>query len=168
MPPDIEAGDGLPSYEEFFAAEWVRLFHTMVLLTGDRAHAEDLAQEAMARAFERWGRIRRADSPAAYVYQIAFNLHRSLLRRARRALRRDAPVHEEPANPEVVVGSREEILGLLRSLPATQREALVLVEWVGMSAEEAGRTLGIDAASVRGRIHRARQSIRGKVGNDDA
>lgn len=44
--------------------------------------------------------------------------------------------------------------------PGPQREALVLIEWLGYSAEEAGPLLGIQAASVRGRLHRAREGLR--------
>ena len=47
---------------------------------------------------------------------------------------------------------RIDLLRAVRSLPRTQREALVLVGWLGYTAEEAGPILGIDAASVRGRL----------------
>jgi DNA-directed RNA polymerase specialized sigma24 family protein len=53
-----------------------------------------------------------------------------------------------------------DVLAALRTLPRTQLEALLLVEWLGMTSEEAGRILGIDPASVRGRIHRAREALR--------
>jgi RNA polymerase sigma factor (sigma-70 family) len=147
------------SFEEFFAAQWDRLFRTLVLVTGSSDEGEELAQDTMVRAFERWERVRRADSPAAYLYQIAFNLQRSRLRRLRRTLRAGLEIPGRSVDPEGVVAAREEVLALLRSVPLSQRQALVLVEWEDMSAQEAGRILGIDAASVRGRIHRARQTL---------
>jgi RNA polymerase sigma-70 factor (ECF subfamily) len=59
------------------------------------------------------------------------------------------------------------VLELLRTLPLEQREALVLVGWMGMSAAEAAGVLGIEGASVRGRLHRARATLRERFGGMD-
>jgi RNA polymerase sigma factor (sigma-70 family) len=134
----------------------------MYLMTGDRAEAEDLAQEAMSRVFERWHRVAGMDSPAGYAYRVAVNLHRRHFRRAEPSAELRAS-----AGPEELVESRDEVLRVLASLSLEQREALVLVEWLGLDAEEAGRVLGIDAASVRGRIHRARVALRDRLGVRD-
>ena len=72
------AAGPLPDFDTVFAVEYRRLFEVLYLLTRDRAEAEDLAQEAMARAYERWSGIR---DPTRYVYRTAFNLHRTLRRR---------------------------------------------------------------------------------------
>jgi RNA polymerase sigma-70 factor (ECF subfamily) len=153
-------------FSAFFAAEYERLFQTMSLLTGERTEAEDLAQEAMARAFERWDRVQAAARPNGYLYQIAFNLHRSRLRRAKRALVVRGRV---PTRTETNIGqTRLEVIEALSSLPRSQREALLLVAWLGFSAEEAGRILGIEAASIRGRVHRARTALRERFGGTDA
>lgn len=48
---------GERTFEEFFLAEYDRLMRAMWLLTGSRAESEDLAQEAMARACERWDKM---------------------------------------------------------------------------------------------------------------
>lgn len=152
-------------FTAFFQAGYERLFQTLFLTCGNAGDAEDLAQEAMARAFERWDRVQAAKTPMGYVFQIAFNLYRSRLRRIRRALTRG------PAPPaaETNVGQiRLEVLEALSSLPRSQREALLLVEWLGFPAEEAGRILGIEASSVRGRIHRARTALRERLGGIDA
>jgi RNA polymerase sigma-70 factor (ECF subfamily) len=60
------------------------------------------------------------------------------------------------------------VLEALASLPRSQREALVLMEWLGFSADEAGGILGIDSSSVRGRVHRARNALRQRFGDVDA
>ena len=52
--PGTRAG---PSFERFFEVEYPRLARALLLLTGDPREAEDLAQEALARAFERWARV---------------------------------------------------------------------------------------------------------------
>src|SRR4029434_5011758 len=68
--------------------EHKRLFQALYLLTGDRSEADDLAQEALLRAYERGDGVAAMASPAGYVYRTPLNLHRSHLRalmvRARR------------------------------------------------------------------------------------
>jgi RNA polymerase sigma-70 factor, ECF subfamily len=153
-------------FETFFRSEYLRLLQAMYLASGSRADAEDLAQEAMARAFERWDRIGELASPQGYVYTTAFNLHRSRMRRVAMSFkhRSDPPAPHEPSE---VASDRAEIHRILQSIPRSQREALLLVEWVGMSSEEAGTVLGIDPSSVRGRVHRAKQTIRRRFGGLD-
>jgi RNA polymerase sigma factor (sigma-70 family) len=150
-------------FDTFFHTEYQRLFQTMYLLVRDRAQAEDFAQEAMARTYERWRRIR---DPAGYAYRTAFNLRRSWLRRlAMTAAKRPEPV---PARDEVEAAERRvDVLRALAELPRTQRETLVLVAWADMTAEEAGRVLGIQPVSVRGRVHRAKTTLRQRMGGPD-
>jgi RNA polymerase sigma-70 factor (ECF subfamily) len=154
------------AFEEFFLAEHERLFQALYLLTGDRYEADDLAQESLLRAYERWDRVRGMDSPAGYVYRTALNLHRSRLRtlvvRARRVF---AAVPAEDLSGSVAAS--HDVRRALARLPRGQREALILVEWLDLSSEEAGRVLGIDASSVRGRLHRGRASLRDQLGDRD-
>jgi len=152
-------------FEGFFEAEYERLLRAMFLVSGDPNEAEDLAQGAMARAFEHWDRVASADSPTAYLYTIALNLHRSAVRRALRPLRSHLPTRLAP-DPAEAIHARDEIVTAMTTLPITQREALVLVEWMGMTAEEAGALLGIKAVSVRARVHRARASLAKSFGED--
>lgn len=160
------AEEGALGFEDFFRAEYRRLARALLLLTGTAAEAEDLAQEALARAFERWERVARMDSPQGYVYRTALNLQRKRVRwlgvRARKVV---AGVHEP--DPADAAGARVDVLRAVRAIPPAQREALVLVEWLGMTADEAGQVLGIAPESVRGRCHRARQALRERLGVDD-
>jgi RNA polymerase sigma-70 factor, ECF subfamily len=157
---------GRDSFESFFREHYASVVRALVVVSGNEAEAQDLAQEAFARALELWERVRSMESPLGYVYRIAFNLNRNRLRYLSRALRRrtDPPPEVDPASE---VETRTEIRRVLATLPAGQREALVLVEWLGLDANEAGGVLGIEAASVRGRIHRARRRIHDQLGGED-
>jgi RNA polymerase sigma-70 factor, ECF subfamily len=157
------AGEGV-DFEEFFRAEALSLGRAVYLLTGDRAEAEDLVQEAMARAYERWDRVQQFVSPAGYVYKTALNL---LRRRRRRAALRPVFASSPPPDPAEVGGARGDVQRALRSLSHQQREALVLVEWLGFSSEEAARVLGIRPSSVRTRMHRAKIALRSQLGGND-
>jgi len=154
-------------FEVFFRDEYPRLARACYLLTGDGAEAEDLAQEAMVRAFERWERVSDMESPDGYLYQTAFNLNHKRSRRLALRARRVMSPSRSP-DPASIVESKNEVMLALGAVPIAQREALVLVGWLGMDASEAGRVLGIDAVSVRGRVHRARSTLREKFGDDEA
>ena len=58
------------------------------MITGDRFEAEEIAQEAFLRVFERWDRVSRMDEPAGYLFQVAMNVFRTRRRRASLGLRR--------------------------------------------------------------------------------
>lgn len=152
-------------FEEFFRAEYPGLVRAFYVLTADQAEAEELAQEAMARAYERWERVGAMASPAGYLYRIGVNLNRQRMRhlavRARRLLAatRDAPSEQVP-------GVRREIAEAIASLSRGQREAFMLVEWLGLNAEEAGGVLGIAPASVRSRVHRAKAVLRSRLSDE--
>jgi RNA polymerase sigma factor (sigma-70 family) len=153
-------------FSEFFAKRYERLVRACVLLTGRAAEGEDLAQEAMARVLERWERVSQMDDPEGYLYRTALNVHRKALRRLATAARRHV-IREPLLDDSDVTDRRLDLLHAIRSLPRAQREALALVEWLGFSAEEAGRMLGIESASVRGRLHRARKGLRQQYGGSD-
>jgi predicted RNA polymerase sigma factor len=63
--------------EQFCVELHPRLVGTLALHSGDAGLAEALAQEALARACERWDDVSRADRPDAWVYRVAFNLMNS-------------------------------------------------------------------------------------------
>jgi len=61
-------------FEEFFAREYPGLLAMLTALTGHRTVAEDLAQEAMVKAHQRWSRISGYDKPAAWLRRVAGSL----------------------------------------------------------------------------------------------
>jgi len=153
-------------FELFFREEYEHLFQAAYLLTGSRHEADDIAQESLLRAYERWDRVRDMDSPAGYVYRVALNLNRSRLRKvAVRTRRIFALVPSE--DPTTAVLASQQVLDALSKIPRGQREAIVLTGWLGMDSEEAGQILGIDSSSVRGRIHRGRTALRALLGDTD-
>ncbi|MGZ8606900.1 MAG: RNA polymerase sigma factor [Actinomycetota bacterium] len=154
-------------FEDFFSEHYASLARACLLLTGSRAEGEDLAQEAMARVLERWDRVSAMDDPAGYVFRTAFNLHRNAVRRLAGIARRRVLSEAPQADAGEIVDRRVDVLRAIRSLPRAQREALVLIEWLGYTTEEAASLLRIDPASVRGRLHRARRSLRPHFGGPD-
>jgi RNA polymerase sigma-70 factor, ECF subfamily len=154
-------------FEEFFQAEHVRLARALYLLTGTAAEADELSQDAMVRVYERWDRVRQMDSPQGYLFRTALNLHRSRLRGLASRARHILQAAPSP-DPAEVVQSRDILARALASLPTGQREAVVLVEWLGMDHEEAATALRIKPGSVRARLSRAKADLRRMLEDEDA
>ena len=163
---DVDEDRTRAEFAEFFRAEYPGLVRSLCVLTADIGEAEELAQEAMARAYERWDRVGLMRSPGGYVYRAAVNLnrnrHRRLAMRTRRLLVVD-PDADAPQQLEI----QGEVFEALASLSRGQREAFMLVGMLGFSSEEAGSILGIAPASVRSRLHRARALLRERLRDED-
>ena len=153
------------AFADFFSEWYHRLAQSLVLLTGNSVDAEDLAQESFARAYERWNRVHLMESPIGYVYATARNLHRNWLRRRTREARRIFMMRGEEPDLSEASANRSEVLRLLGSLSRDQREALILVEWLGLDIGEVAQILGIESVSVRGRLHRAKTKLREQFGD---
>ena len=111
------------------------------MITGSRAEAEDIAQEAFTSVFERWSEVREMENPTGYLYRAAMNTFRSGRRRAGRALRRAVGLAPPPDVFEAIE-DRDEALHALSRLTPRQRAALVLTEALGYSARRRARCSG--------------------------
>jgi RNA polymerase sigma-70 factor, ECF subfamily len=151
-----------PSFEAFFDDEKERLIRILCVITGSRAEAEDLAQQAFTRVFERWETIGGMQDPAGYLHRIAINLFRSQYRRARLALKRAVGMSPEQ-DVFKAVEDRNAVAHAMLSLTPRQRAALVLTEALGYSGEEAGQLLGVKASTVWALTHQARSALMGPM-----
>jgi RNA polymerase sigma-70 factor (ECF subfamily) len=158
---DTDAG-----FEAFYGAEHVRLFRALLLLTWSPEDAEDVAHEAFVRVLERWDRIRDMASPRAYLYRTALNLQRNGLRRRWRRTRLSFSERMVERDASEAAIARADVLRALRAVSAEQREALVLVDFLDLSAQEVAAVLGIDPAAVRARVHRGRTKMREELSED--
>ena len=79
--------DQAADFEEFFRGQTQNLYAHLCLITGNRAEAEELAQDAFLRLWERWDRVADMEEPVGYLYRTAMNLFRKRYRRVGVALR---------------------------------------------------------------------------------
>ena len=151
-------------FTSFHAAVFARLVGQVSLVTGDRHEAEDVVQEALARASVRWSRLRRYDAPEAWVRRVALNLAANNARQRRRrlaALLRLGPPAPAPAVDVTDVALAE----ALRTLP--QRQVLVLHYLVGMPVKEVAATLRVPTGTVKARLHRGRRALAAQLDDDE-
>jgi RNA polymerase sigma-70 factor (sigma-E family) len=161
-------GDG--GIEELYARHIQGGVRLAYLLTGDRAHAEDLAQEAFIRCVGRFQHLRDRRAFDAYLRRAIVNLHTSSLRRRKleRAWierERSATVTRSASMPDV--GGREDLWRALGSLPPRQRAALVLRYYEDLSERDAAEALGCSVAAVKSLVSRGSETLRDLIRGED-
>ena len=145
-------------FEEFYGGAVGRLLGQLVLVTGDLHEAEEVVQEAFARAFIHWSRLRDYEAPEAWVRRVAMNLAAERARRLRRRTRAILRAGPSPHEPQVSVEAIA-LLAALRTLPIRQRQALVLHHLVGMPVEDVARTLSLPSGTVKSTLARGRRAL---------
>jgi RNA polymerase sigma-70 factor (ECF subfamily) len=154
-------------FDTFVEDEHERLYKALYFVTGSREDAEDLAQDAFLKLWERWDEIDRISDPTGYLFRVALNGFRMRRRRAAMALRRLAPVtveRDEFAEAEM----RADIRRLLLELSRRQRAALLLVDLLGYPSEQAARILRVRPSTVRNLASQGRRALRATEGARDA
>ncbi|MEX0848344.1 MAG: sigma factor-like helix-turn-helix DNA-binding protein [Ilumatobacteraceae bacterium] len=140
------------SFEQFYAQHRTPIARALTVTLRDRELAIEATDEAMARAYQRWEQVRTLDNPAGWVYRVALNWSRSILRRLTRPAPRwvsgsdtaPAPVVQDPA-----------VERALDSLSVDQRAAVVCRLMLGYSEARTAELLGIRPGTVKSRLHRA-------------
>ena len=170
-----QAGD-VSAFEQLSAGYADRLFMLLLRLLGDRAEAEDVAQEVMLRAWRGLTRFQGRSSYFTWLYRIAVNeANRALERRARRPAAAPIGVDELqlPASPALDPARQAENNELRRALgqalaelPPPLRTAIVLRDVEGLSTQEAAEIAGVSQAAFKSRLHQARLRVRAIIGDE--
>jgi RNA polymerase sigma factor (sigma-70 family) len=161
---ETRGGGASGGFEVFFAAHHGRLFAAMCAVTGDRQEAEEIAQDAFLKIWERWDTVSGLKDPVGYLYRTAMNLFRKRYRRAKLALRKSVRVSDRSDVFEAV-DARETVIRGLRDLTPPQRAAVVFTSLLGFSAEEASQIIGTTPESVRTLASKARAAMREVTGD---
>jgi RNA polymerase sigma-70 factor (ECF subfamily) len=157
QPPATGAPPGAADFDALYEARYGDVVAMAHALTGDLAEAQDLAQEAFCRAWQRWATVSRYDEPLTWIRRVTANLATSRWRRlrvARLALRRDRPATVPPLEPDRVL-----LVAALRRLPVDQRRALVLHHLIDLPVAEVALELGVAVGTVKSWLHRGRLSL---------
>ena len=168
MKTEREAANGgaSPTMEGRFKRELVALIpHLRAFartLTGDQASADDLAQDALMKAWDARASYQMGTNMKAWTFMILRNQFYSEKRRSWRQTQLDQEAAERTLvavdDPQSPVALDEMRLGLAM-LPAEQREALILVGAGGFAYEEAAKICGCAVGTVKSRVSRARRAL---------
>ena len=145
-------------FEDFYAANRDELARALGLALRDGALGAEAADEAFARACQRWGQVSAYANPQGWVFRVGLNWARSWLRRVRRERER-RPLLAQPYATE----DRARDLDLERALERlndAHRAVIVARFYLDWSVAETAEALGIAAGTVKSRLSRGLEQLR--------
>ncbi|MGI5178967.1 RNA polymerase sigma factor [Dactylosporangium sp. CA-152071] len=166
MGEELEAREAV---RDAYEAHYRRLVAALYALTGDHAEAQDLVQEAYARALARPRQFLDVADPEAWLRTVAMNLARTRWRRRRlfdtlvRSGRVARPVESVPG----VDPNRVALVAALQQLSQATRETIVLHHLADMSVHEVADALGVPVGTVKARLSRGRAMLAALLSDAD-
>ena len=170
------AGSGVDevSFDDLFRSVWPRAVIAARRIVGPGDDAEALAAEALTRAYDRWGTVRRHPAPEAWVLRVTINLALDRVRREPRAadggaidLRSWASLGGSAVEPfDEATAVRLALCASLRQLPDRQRHAIALRYLGGCVEEDIALSMKISPGSVKTHLKRGLERLRSQEGTD--
>lgn len=157
-------------FDSWVAARGPALLRLAYTLTGNRSDAEDVVQEALARALPRWERISAVEDVDAYVRRMVVNVHTSAWRKWRRRVSpaADVPQHEVVGGADAGVppDERRALWLACQAMPEAQRTAIMLRYYEQLEYAEIAAITGVREGTVRSRVWRGLVVLRKELGHE--
>jgi RNA polymerase sigma-70 factor, ECF subfamily len=150
-------------FDWWFRATYSSLERTVFLVIGDRARAEEVAQDAYLKMFQRWSAVRGYERPDAWVRRVAIRMAIKQAKRDRRRtdLERLAVDRDEPASlPD------PDLAACVARLSPMQRAVVVLYYWEDNSVFDIARALEVSESTVKQHLFRARARLADALGEE--
>lgn len=157
----LGAGGSAGEFSGFCSSHYDRLVGVLGLYCGERAVGEELAQEALARAWSHWGKVRSLEDPAGWLYRVAMNLANSHFRRKRaerRAHQSGRPLPEPAEDTAAILAIRAAVA----HLPRRKRTVLVLRYYLDLPFAQIARVMDAPESTVKSLARRALEDLRGE------
>jgi RNA polymerase sigma-70 factor (ECF subfamily) len=152
-------------FDAFYRDEYGTVLRTVSLALGDSARAEDVTQEAFARALKRWTRVRNLSKPAGWVVVVAVNADRKRWHRDRADSLEDREVIA--LDHAGGVATSVTLRDALMRLTVRQRSAVVLRYLADLPVAEVARALGCAEGTAKATLHQALRRMRVTLAEDD-
>jgi RNA polymerase sigma-70 factor, ECF subfamily len=146
-------------FERLYNASYSKILASLVVMLGDRAAAEDCAQDAFERAFKKWPTWQPIAPPEAWVHRIAVNVAVSY-QRARSIREVDEVIRRIGLPVARDHDHHGDLATALAQLPAKQSAAIVLRHYHGYTNRTIAHALGIPEGTVASRIRGATARLR--------
>jgi len=150
-----------------------RLYRAAWALTGSREDAEDLVQDTFAKILTR-PRFLRGEEDLWYLLRTLRNVflsQRRTLAARSTSVELDeeiAPIEAPPSVQPDQAAEAREVYGAISELPDGLREALIAIDIVGLSYEEAAKSLKVRQGTITSRLFRARARVAKALGGEGA
>ena len=159
------------AFEPLVLEHQTKVYNVALRITGNEADAWDAAQEAFLRAYKGLKDFRGESRFSTWLYKLAGSAAIDLIRRRRDGRlvslydsdgEAEFDIPDERFRPETELEQKElraNVQQALQTLPEDYRRILTLRELGGLSYEELGKALGLEAGTVKSRLSRARQRL---------
>jgi RNA polymerase sigma-70 factor (ECF subfamily) len=165
--PDRVSTTSDEEFERFFLAQYDVVLKLLTLTTGDRERATDATQEAFIKAYTKWSKISRYDSPAAWVRRVAINASHDSFRSDLRRRRREELAQLDPSAADSDLSAGDTVaIDLLQRLPQRQREIATLFYVDDRSITEIATILRLRDGTVKYHLTSARDGLRKQIDTD--
>lgn len=155
--------DDQTDFEVWYRIAHPRLVTLLAASAGDVALGREAADEALARAFERWERVSQMSSPIGWTYKVALNVVRRRARRRALERRLLGRVREEH-----VPGPTGELWLVVAELPPRQRSAVLLRHVGQLTEQEIAEVMGVARGTVSATLRAAYQRLGAAIGDEQA
>jgi len=146
-------------FEELHS-RYSRAVHAILLYRVSPGEADDLVQDVFLQALERLADLRERDRFGPWICQIARNRATDFNRRDRHL----ELLPEELPQPHRPIAEAQQILRIIRTLPQTYSETLIMRLVEGMTGPEIAARTGLTSGSVRVNLSRGMKQLREKLG----
>jgi RNA polymerase sigma factor (sigma-70 family) len=160
----MRQGGSVDDFDEFFFDNYAGVVRSLILAGGTRSDAEDAAQDAFAKAMQRWKSVSTMNRPATWVYVVAVRQLRRTLRRDSCAVDDGQPSGEHAPDHADAVATSDSIERALQVLPPRQRLAVVLRFHADLTVPEVSRAMRCSEGTVKSTLHAALEHLRVDLG----
>jgi RNA polymerase sigma-70 factor, ECF subfamily len=156
----------VPSFEALYRTHAPRVYALCLRMAGDPVQAEEWAQEAWVRAWERLGSFRGESAFSTWIYRLTTNLILDRRRGDRRwkdrfeSVEDYAPFETPDRSVQLHTGTRMDLERAVAELPEGARTVFVLYDVEGYRHQEIADRLGVAEGTVKAQLHRARKMLR--------
>lgn len=168
------SGGDASAFNRLMANHEKRMYAVALRMFANREDAQDCLQEAMLRVYRSIGSFKGQSSFSTWLYRITMNTCLDELRRKKNKqsasldnlLEQGWSPADESAGPEqhaVRNELKQELQSAIRELPEDMRSAVVLRDVQGFAYDEIAQVLNVNVGTVKSRISRAREKLRGKL-----
>jgi RNA polymerase sigma-70 factor (ECF subfamily) len=157
------------AFDALYRETWPRAVASARALTNDMGRAEELAQEAFTRAFDRWRQVSKHPAPSAWVLRVTINLAIDDARRRKRRPTSELPpdfVQRQHRDHELETVTNLDVSAALASLPPKQRQAVTLRYIAGLDEPEIAAAIGVRRGTVKTHLKRGIAKLRETLGPD--
>jgi RNA polymerase sigma-70 factor (ECF subfamily) len=154
-----------PAFEQLYRSDYRRLVALAYGLSGSRAAAEELVQEAFLAAHRRWNEISAYDEPTAWLRRVVVNRSASLVRRRVAEGLALARLGGRRSLPETLPEPDESVWRAVRALPRRHAQVVALHYIDDRPVAAIAAILGCAEGTVKAHLHQARRSLARTLGH---